>query len=108
MALELVDDPIELALPVPKPASLAQKVQRLTADGHLLVGFLVAVITNPKEKTPNKLKAAELLFSRGWGKPKEQLDINITDSRPLAEFAVEELRKMLDTTEVVEAEITEL
>jgi hypothetical protein len=54
---------------------LARRVRQATRDGRDLVAFLVKVMNNPKERTRDRLHAAELLLSRGWGKALQRLEL---------------------------------
>jgi hypothetical protein len=47
---------------------LAQRVRQATGDGADLVTFLVGVVNDTSERTRDRLHAAEMLLSRGWGK----------------------------------------
>jgi len=47
---------------------LAQRVRQATRDGQDLVTFLVDVMNDAGERTRDRLHAAEMLLSRGWGK----------------------------------------
>jgi hypothetical protein len=50
-------------------SALARRVRQATHDGQDLVDFLVAVASDPSERTRDRLHAAEMLLSRGWGRP---------------------------------------
>ena len=89
----------------PKQIRLAQYIRGKTQEGKLLTDILWNIANNGRVKVSDRIKAIELLLNRGWGKPKEELTINV-NPRPLVEFAIEDLRLMLEGA--IEAEVREL
>ena len=84
-----------------KTIHLAEYIRGKTRDGKLLTDKLVAIVEDAKCSANNRIRAIELLFNRGWGRPKEEIAITI-ETRQLQNFSIEQLRSMLDN--VVEGE----
>ena len=68
-----------------RPKGLARRVRELVGDdGQLVAGYLVAVVINDAERTRDRLEAARLLADRGWGKPTQTVDVELTPQLPVA------------------------
>lgn len=57
--------------------TLTGLVRRSTKDGKDVVAFLVQVLKGelPKVSIGDRLRAAEILCDRGWGRPKVSMDV---------------------------------
>jgi len=60
------------------PASMAAKEYALEA-----IKFQYDTMSNPEEKTENRLKASEYLITRAWGKPTESVEVSGIDGNPI-------------------------
>ena len=81
-----------------KSVHLAKYIRGKTRDGKALTDWLVKICDDNRTKVSDRIRAIELLFNRGWGKPKEELTITI-NARPLQEFTITELRQMLGNSD---------
>ena len=76
----LANMPAETALAVnttEKPEKqLANYIQHKLKGGQVIVDYWIAVMESTAREA-DRLKASELLASRGWGKPKETLAIEL-------------------------------
>ncbi len=71
---------------------LANYIQRKLKGGQVIVDYWVGVMEG-KGREADRLKASELLASRGWGKPKETLAVEVAGSG-LDSKSLEELTAM--------------
>jgi hypothetical protein len=79
--------------------TLAKHVRELSSDGHELVSFLFSVARGepmhlpgqngkhangrpPRPSLDQRLRAVELLLDRGWGRPKETIELLEDSSAP--------------------------
>ena len=107
----LAEIPAETALAVQaveKPEKqLAQYIQKKLKGGQVIVDYWLGVMENSKARDADRLKASELLASRGWGKPKEVLTIEAGNG--LEALSLETLISMAaawDHGKTVEGEFT--
>ena len=84
--------------------SLAARV-RATVDPDELIAAVVAVMRDPYAKAADRLRAAELLGSRGWGTPPSTLTIDATvtpaasaNEAPAAVMTTRRLRTAIGTS----------
>lgn len=94
MPADLAEIPAETALALntaEKPEKqLAKYIQKKLGGGQVIVDYWFGVMTSSKARDADRLKASELLASRGWGKPKETLAIEVAgdglDQLPLEQL----------------------
>jgi hypothetical protein len=74
-----------------RPKGLAKAVRDIpvemgSGDGAMLLAKIAwAIVSDPKEKTNERLTAWKLLAERGWGKPAEFVPIEETDPLELSQ-----------------------
>jgi hypothetical protein len=82
----------------------AERARRATQNGEDLIAFWVRVMSDPGERTRDRLAAASELAARGWGRPPAFLAVQRCDQQqekpsPLTEgirrLSVEEARQLL-------------
>src|SRR5262249_28306916 len=80
----------------PKELAQHQNAARIKAASHSLEGiaYLVEVMRNKAEQTQYRLKAVEMLLSRGLGLPQMQIDIDVVVKKKIGEMSLEELRQL--------------
>jgi len=90
--------------------ALADKVRKATKDGNAIVKLLVEIAEGGLEaKISDRLAAAEMLLSRGWGKAVTQMEVtaDVQVQHSLSEFNIAELRELVAMRrELVEEEST--
>jgi hypothetical protein len=111
--------------------TLARQVRHLSQDGHELVAFLFAVLRGeamhlpgengrhaegrpPRPSLDQRLRAAELLMDRGWGRAKELLELHQDDAATrqervtlLSALSTDELAQMRTLLETARARIVQ-
>jgi hypothetical protein len=78
--------------------ALAEKVRKATKDGNAIVKLLVEIAEGGLEaKISDRLAAAEMLLSRGWGKAVTQMEVtaDVQVQHSLADFDTAELRELV-------------
>jgi|TARA_R110002020_G_scaffold203537_7_gene407273 hypothetical protein len=78
--------------------ALAEKVRKATKDGNSIVRLLVEIADGGLEaKISDRLAAAEMLLSRGWGKSVSQVEVtaDVQVSHTLSDFNTAELRELV-------------
>jgi len=78
--------------------ALADKVRKATKDGNAIVKLLVEIAEGGLEaKISDRLAAAEMLLSRGWGKAVTQMEVtaDVQVQHSLSEFNIAELRELV-------------
>jgi hypothetical protein len=78
--------------------ALAEKVRKATKEGNSLVRLLVEIADGGLEaKISDRLAAADMLLSRGWGKAVSQVEVtaDVQVSHSLADFDTAELRELV-------------
>ena len=78
--------------------ALAEKVRKATKDGNTLIRLLVEIADGGQEaKISDRLAAAEMLLSRGWGKSVSQVEVtaDVQVSHTLSDFNTAELRELV-------------
>ena len=78
--------------------ALAEKVRKATKEGNTLIRLLVEIADGGLEaKISDRLAAAEMLLSRGWGKSVSQVEItaDVQVQHSLADFDTAELRELV-------------
>jgi hypothetical protein len=64
----------------------ASRARQKTRDGRTVLEFLVAVVTNPTERTADRLAAAKMLLDRMYGRADQTLTLEELDNeRPVIE-----------------------
>ena len=90
--------------------ALADKVRKATKDGNTIVKLLVQIAEGGLEaKISDRLAAAEMLLSRGWGKAVTQMEVtaDVQVQHSLSDFNTAELRELVAMRrELVEEEST--
>jgi hypothetical protein len=96
--------------------ALAEKVRKATKDGNAIVKLLVEIAEGGLDaKISDRLAAAEMLLSRGWGKAVTQMEVtaDVQVQHSLADFDTAELRELVamrrklveeDNTLIIEGE----
>ena len=96
--------------------ALADKVRKATKDGNTIVKLLVQIAEGGLEaKISDRLAAAEMLLSRGWGKAVTQMEVtaDVQVQHSLSDFNTAELRELVamrrelveeDSTLIIEGE----
>jgi hypothetical protein len=88
--------------------ALAEKVRQATRDGGSLIKLLTDVASGriKEAKVSDRLAAADMLLSRGWGKAIQQVDIDvdINVTHRMDEFTTQELRDLLALQEEITTE----
>ena len=96
--------------------ALADKVRKATKDGNAIVKLLVEIAEGGLDaKISDRLAAAEMLLSRGWGKAVTQMEVtaDVQVQHSLSDFDTVELRELVamrrklveeDNTLVIEGE----
>ena len=51
-------------------------------DGEAIAGFMLGVMLDEQERTRDRLDAARFLAERGWGRPVQALDVEVTPRPP--------------------------
>ena len=59
---------------------LVDKCQDLTGE---CADVLANILKDEKERTTDRIKAAEIILAYGWGKPKQQTELTGKDGGPL-------------------------
>jgi hypothetical protein len=97
--------------------ALADKVRKATKDGNAIVKLLVEITEGGLEaKISDRLAAAEMLLSRGWGKAVTQMEVtaDVQVQHSLSDFNTAELRELVamrkklveeDSSLVIEGEV---
>ena len=78
--------------------ALADKVRKATKDGNAIVKLLVEIAEGGLEaKISDRLAAAEMLLSRGWGKAVTQMEVtaDVQVQHSLSDFDTAELRELV-------------
>ena len=78
--------------------ALAEKVRKATKDGNTLIRLLVEIADGGQEaKISDRLAAADMLLSRGWGKSVSQVEVtaDVQVSHTLSDFNTAELRELV-------------
>ena len=78
--------------------ALAEKVRKATKEGNSIVRLLVEIADGGLEaKISDRLAAAEMLLSRGWGKSVSQVEVtaDVQVSHTLSDFNTAELRELV-------------
>ena len=78
--------------------ALAEKVRKATKDGNAIVKLLVEIAEGGLEaKISDRLAAAEMLLSRGWGKAVTQMEVtaDVQVQHSLSDFNTAELRELV-------------
>ena len=78
--------------------ALAEKVRKATKDGNAIVKLLVEIAEGGLEaKISDRLAAAEMLLSRGWGKAVTQMEVtaDVQVQHSLSDFDTAELRELV-------------
>ena len=78
--------------------ALAEKVRKATKDGNTLIRLLVEIADGGQEaKISDRLAAAEMLLSRGWGKAVTQMEVtaDVQVQHSLSDFNTAELRELV-------------
>ena len=78
--------------------ALAEKVRKATKEGNTIVRLLVEIADGGLEaKISDRLAAAEMLLSRGWGKSVSQIEVtaDVQVSHTLSDFNTAELRELV-------------
>ena len=91
--------------------AMARLIRRATDGGGQIVNWLMEVVEGYPTvvvtddgssamtvgpSTRERLDAMKILLDRGWGKPDQEVNIEVTHHRPLQDLDVEELRKALE------------
>jgi hypothetical protein len=67
-----------------RPKGLARYVRELVGDdGQRIADFMLSILDNETERTETRLRAAEWLADRGFGKTPATLDTSDTDGAPM-------------------------
>jgi len=78
--------------------ALAEKVRKATKDGNAIVKLLVEIAEGGLDaKISDRLAAAEMLLSRGWGKAVTQMEVtaDVQVQHSLSDFNTAELRELV-------------
>ena len=78
--------------------ALADKVRKATKDGNAIVKLLVEIAEGGLEaKISDRLAAAEMLLSRGWGKAVTQMEVtaDVQVQHSISDFNTAELRELV-------------
>ena len=78
--------------------ALAEKVRKATKEGNTLIRLLVEIADGGLEaKISDRLAAAEMLLSRGWGKAVTQMEVtaDVQVQHSLSDFNTAELRELV-------------
>ena len=78
--------------------ALAEKVRKATKEGNSIVRLLVEIADGGLEaKISDRLAAAEMLLSRGWGKAVSQIEVtaDVQVQHSLSDFNTVELRELV-------------
>ena len=73
---------------------LLETMRMNRAEVFLFDEFLMGVVLSPLEKVANKLKAVDMLLDRGWGRPKEIVEVAVT-ANGLVDIPLEQLLAMV-------------
>jgi len=64
----------------------ARRARGKTRDGRTVLDFLIAVVTNPTERTADRLAAAKILLDRMYGRAEQTLTLDqVTEGPPVIE-----------------------
>ena len=78
--------------------ALAEKVRKATKEGNSIVRLLVEIADGGLEaKISDRLAAAEMLLSRGWGKAVSQIEVtaDVQVQHSLSDFNTVDLRELV-------------
>ena len=78
--------------------ALAEKVRKATKEGNSIVRLLVEIADGGLEaKISDRLAAADMLLSRGWGKAVSQVEVtaDVQVQHSLSDFNTVELRELV-------------
>ena len=78
--------------------ALAEKVRKATKDGNAIVKLVVDIAEGGLDaKISDRLAAAEMLLSRGWGKAVTQMEVtaDVQVQHSLSDFNTAELRELV-------------
>jgi len=78
--------------------ALAEKVRKATKEGNTLIRLLVEIADGGLEaKISDRLAAADMLLSRGWGKSVSQVEVtaDVQVQHSLSDFNTAELRELV-------------
>ena len=78
--------------------ALAEKVRKATKEGNSIIRLLVEIADGGLEaKISDRLAAAEMLLSRGWGKAVSQIEVtaDVQVQHSLSDFNTVELRELV-------------
>jgi hypothetical protein len=66
-----------------RPRGLARRIRELVGeDGEAIAAFMLQVMLDDRERTRDRLEAGRFLAERGWGKPVQALDVEVTPRAP--------------------------
>ena len=93
-----------------RPKGLARRVRELVGDdGAVIADFMLGVMLDGRERTRDRLEAARFLSDRGFGRPVQALDVDVSARLPLidparlAQLTDDELGTMLTLLERIES-----
>lgn len=78
----------------PRGSGIAGLVRERTADGVEPVEVLLKIMRDKKAAKRDRIKAAEVLLDRGWGKPQQQVEVTTPPVADLSKLTVDQLREV--------------
>jgi hypothetical protein len=94
--------------------NLALSARAATKQGRDIITFLVDVLRSEHEITSDRLKAADLLLNRGWGRAPIEIHVEVEETVTLKTYSLDDLLSMRkamnqleESREVIEATIVQ-
>ncbi len=67
----------------PRGTGMAAKIQKAMHEGDDLVAFWLRIFNDPRARMHDRMRAAEWLGDRGWGRPTQSLEHTGAEGRPV-------------------------
>ena len=64
-------------------SDLQDLIRKVTNNGQVLVDRLMEIATDKDAKKADSVRASEVLFARGWGLPRQEVDVAGEDGGPV-------------------------
>lgn len=95
--------------PTGRPLGLERQVRKILGDEGVqgMIKFLINAMHNPGAHLRDRISACKILMDRGWGQPRQIVDLNTPEQRgpALSNYSTEQLeamRKILDAPAIID------
>jgi hypothetical protein len=93
-----------------RPKGLSRRVRELVGDdGHVIADYMVTVLNDETQRTPDRIEAAKWLADRAFGRAVQALDIDVYPSSvDINHFSTEDLKALAVILRKYSADAAEL